>query len=432
MEEQKMKRLYRVFSIITILSLVICLVHGNLASAAVSSRLSAKIPVFKGTITLSTIDQLDDGACEFSAEVESTSPKDDIRKLKIVWGCNNPDQNTQILRAELNKSWCFQEEAYCDFSVNCNAGFCGGLDTDNWEPTIYATVNGVKLYKEFDLSDSYSFSLNGKNLSGSALTNAVNTEASKAFSGLNKNMSDFEKAKTVHDYLVTHTVSSASESSDFTYYGVLLNHKGACEGYAAAYQMLLKRLGIPTVVVAGNVTGYTESHAWDMVELNHKWYHVDVTWDDPIPDQDDKIQYPYFLLNDSQITELGHSNWRVFVDGSLPSSSDTSLTGLSWATMTHEDFNKLETPVPASVSLDTSRYKTTVGGRYIFLANSNLGEFISAKAADSTVVEVGTPDYDGSGWLIPIKGLKSGSTTITATSTCGATASFPVVVSAGK
>lgn len=427
-----MKRLYRVFSKIIILSLAICLVHGNLASAAVSSRLSAKILGCRGTIYLSTINRLDDGACEFSATVQSTSPKDDIRKLKIVWGCSNPDQNTRILRAEQDKSWCVQEEAYCDFSVNYNAGFRGGLDTDNWSPTIYATVNGVKLYREFDLSDSYSFSLNGKKLSGTALTNAVNTEAGKAFSGLNKNMNDFEKAKAVHDYLVAHTVYSASEPSDFSYYGVLLNHKGACEGYAAAYQMLLKRLGIPTVVVAGTVTGYTDSHAWNMVELNHKWYHVDVTWDDPIPDRGDNVRYTYFLQNDSQITGLGHSAWSVFVDGTLPSSPDTSLTGIPWQTMAHEDFNRLETPATASVALDTSSYKTAAGGRYIFLAKSNLGEFISAKAADSTIVEVGEPDPDGGGWLIPIKGLKAGSTTVTATSACGATASFPVVVSKAK
>ena len=44
-------------------------------------------------------------------------------------------------------------------------------------------------------------------------------------------------------------------------------------------------LDIPCILVCGNATNdnqTTESHEWNYVELDGKWYAVDCTWDDPI------------------------------------------------------------------------------------------------------------------------------------------------------
>lgn len=42
-------------------------------------------------------------------------------------------------------------------------------------------------------------------------------------------------------------------------------------------------------------------HAWNLVRLNGRWYHLDVTWDDPIPDQAGRLRYDYYLLPDKLI-----------------------------------------------------------------------------------------------------------------------------------
>ena len=58
-----------------------------------------------------------------------------------------------------------------------------------------------------------------------------------------------------------------------------------CEGYARGFKYILDELGIPCVLISGTATnsnGETESHAWNYVELEGKWYAVDVTWDDPV------------------------------------------------------------------------------------------------------------------------------------------------------
>ena len=33
------------------------------------------------------------------------------------------------------------------------------------------------------------------------------------------------------------------------------------------------------------------------------WYHIDVTWDDPVPDKQNEVRYNYFLLSDEQLAE---------------------------------------------------------------------------------------------------------------------------------
>ena len=91
----------------------------------------------------------------------------------------------------------------------------------------------------------------------------------------------------IHDYLVDNIEYDQTYNSLGTYsiYGALINKKSVCEGYAKAFKYLLNSVGINCEIVQGEATnskGESESHAWNAVKLNDKWYLVDVTWDDPI------------------------------------------------------------------------------------------------------------------------------------------------------
>ena len=59
--------------------------------------------------------------------------------------------------------------------------------------------------------------------------------------------------------------------------------------------------GIECEIVTGSGRG--ESHAWNLVKMEDGWYHVDVTWDDPIPDVEGKVSYLYFLKNDAYMAK---------------------------------------------------------------------------------------------------------------------------------
>ena len=99
--------------------------------------------------------------------------------------------------------------------------------------------------------------------------------------------SDEEKIRGVHDYLVANLEYDSTISQDNIYniYGALINQRTVCEGYARAFKSIMDDLQIPCLIACGtgqNSSGATESHAWNYVELDGKWYAMDVTWDDPI------------------------------------------------------------------------------------------------------------------------------------------------------
>ena len=123
-------------------------------------------------------------------------------------------------------------------------------------------------------------------------------------------MPDYEKAKIIHDYIVNNTrydretaerflQGEASDANAFTAYGVLINKKAVCQGYAEATQILLSLAGIPSELVIGYVEdgegGYV-SHMWNMIFIHNKCYMIDTTWDDPVGPEDVLI-YDYFLVD---------------------------------------------------------------------------------------------------------------------------------------
>ena len=84
------------------------------------------------------------------------------------------------------------------------------------------------------------------------------------------------KIKLVHDYLIdTIDYDLNAGSSVYDIYGALVNRRVVCEGYAKAFKYILDDLGIPCIIVCGtgtNSSGNTESHAWNYVQIEDKWY----------------------------------------------------------------------------------------------------------------------------------------------------------------
>ena len=46
----------------------------------------------------------------------------------------------------------------------------------------------------------------------------------------------------------------------------------------------------------------TNDHIWNVVNINNKWYHIDLTWDDPIVSTGkDVVIYDYFLITTDEL-----------------------------------------------------------------------------------------------------------------------------------
>ncbi|WP_010245757.1 dockerin type I domain-containing protein [Acetivibrio cellulolyticus] len=110
----------------------------------------------------------------------------------------------------------------------------------------------------------------------------------------NTDMTDDEKEKLIHDYILT----NIEYSEDDIYgnpYSALCYGKTKCDGYAMLTYKMLKAAGIENIIVTN------ENHAWNVVKINDKWYHLDTTWDDSR--EKDNGFYKYYNLTDAEILE---------------------------------------------------------------------------------------------------------------------------------
>lgn len=114
-------------------------------------------------------------------------------------------------------------------------------------------------------------------------------------------MSDWQKAISVHDYIVLHTIYD-EEMDKNTGYDSLIGGTTVCYGYSMLYMDVMNRLGIPCQIV---ITDETErnGHAWNVVQLDGQWYHVDLTWADPTPDVYGYVSHEFFLKTDAEYEE---------------------------------------------------------------------------------------------------------------------------------
>ena len=121
----------------------------------------------------------------------------------------------------------------------------------------------------------------------------------------NSSMNNHEKVKAIHDYIVLNTAYDhvGMNQAINTPYHALTTGKTLCNGYAMLTYRMLQEVGIPTRLISGEAGqgADTIGHVWNLVQLDGKWYHLDTTWDDPIPDRKNEVSYDYYMLTDNMI-----------------------------------------------------------------------------------------------------------------------------------
>ena len=123
------------------------------------------------------------------------------------------------------------------------------------------------------------------------------------------NMSTKDKIKVMHDAIINKTkydqVRADTNNSKYDsarIQGVLYDHYAICSGYTDMMAVILSKLNIPNFKIA------SEEHVWNAVYVDGKWYHLDLTWDDPITTSGRNVLlHDYFLINDNDLTKLDMS-----------------------------------------------------------------------------------------------------------------------------
>lgn len=102
---------------------------------------------------------------------------------------------------------------------------------------------------------------------------------------ITNNLTDVEKIKLAHDFVLSNTRYHNGDTTVYyekVPYGVLSMHEATCLGYAKTLQAILNKLGYENITIIGNAISNDQSvgHAWNLVKINDKWYHIDPTWND--------------------------------------------------------------------------------------------------------------------------------------------------------
>ncbi len=155
----------------------------------------------------------------------------------------------------------------------------------------------------------------------------IQTEIQAILDTIPEGLDDYEKALYLHDYIalnfcydLTYTIRTLD--------GFLEEKTGVCAAYVLLYDELLTRIGIENYAVHSA----SLNHVWNQIKINDNWYHVDITWDDPVGSYDvtDKGYYARawhddFLESDAAIM----ASHATDIESKYPC-TDTTFDNLSW------------------------------------------------------------------------------------------------------
>ena len=125
-------------------------------------------------------------------------------------------------------------------------------------------------------------------------------------------LNDYEKVRALHDSMVKHILyEDQDHPNEHNIVGPILHRKSVCEGIAVAFKLLCDLCEVPCIVVSGTTdtdedwqTLDRTTHAWNMVQLDGAWFHIDITFDTTISSYAERgfVKHPYFLRSDKAIS----------------------------------------------------------------------------------------------------------------------------------
>ena len=196
------------------------------------------------------------------------------RQMVLSYGANRLDEETvgELLAAFLAGVRRYAEQGYnaaqCSYSV--------------YTGTLVLTFSS-SLYDERML-DSYR---------AATLEAAIQVHDQLWSDGtITASMSEYDKARAYFTWLCQHCqydFASTDTSLSHSGYGAFLNGLAVCDGYTAAYNLLLKLEGIDCTTMS------TPDHIWTVATLDGTEYHIDPTWGD----QTGTIAYRYFAMTEA-------------------------------------------------------------------------------------------------------------------------------------
>ena len=263
---------------------------------------------------------------------------------------------------------------------------------------------------------------------------SVNTIASSAVTQCNAETdgSDYARALWLHDWLISQM------EYDYSYLwasaeSALTRHKGTCQSYEDAYELLLNTAGIKNAEIRDTY----DTHTWNAAYLDGEWYQIDCTNDDSsIKFYYSDQSHLYFGLTD-ELMAIAHNGHNKIYTESGYSTRSTSLKNNyyvrngdaeKWA-KTYQDriqehLNNKETVFTISADNKIDQDKPTISGIYtgiIAYAMNQMSwksdnDIVTLNAAGDTTQFTFTASYSDSS-----SHVHSWTSTVTKEATCETT-----------
>ena len=128
---------------------------------------------------------------------------------------------------------------------------------------------------------------------------------------ITEGMSNLDIIYAFHDYIINNTVydQEFDEHSDNNKHdssravGLLYEGTAICSGYTDTMAILLDKLGIDNFKVASN------NHVWNVFYYDNQWWHLDLTWDDPVTKSgQNRLEHTFFKIDTKTLEDFEIEN----------------------------------------------------------------------------------------------------------------------------
>lgn len=170
------------------------------------------------------------------------------------------------------------------------------------QQAVYAGEHIESISSSTDTAGNIKFKI--KYLTNKAQEEIVQKKVDQVLANIiTPSMTTFQKVKAVNDYIVSNAkYGESTKSSPHSAHALLIEGQAVCQGYALLTYKMLNQIGVDVQYVVGVVDGNVP-HAWNLVKIDGKWYHLDTTWNDPVPDRKGAVRYQYFLVDDRTMAQ---------------------------------------------------------------------------------------------------------------------------------
>ncbi len=217
-----------------------------------------------------------------------------------------PDNKKELLNiyyTAVNSGW-------DSFTFYCNYDECindvNDLSTDT---ILLSNINSyVSPYNQYSSISTYTtplfnskVTINIERTYNDQEIKLLNDKVNNIYKSLNiENLSIRDQILKIHDYIINNTRYDSNKIdniNDTTYQsstaiGTLFEGYAVCSGYSDTMALFLDKLNVPNIKVN------SDTHVWNLVYLDGKWHHLDLTWDDPYTNSDmNVINHNFFLID---------------------------------------------------------------------------------------------------------------------------------------